>query len=166
MADVYEVEHLRLKSAFAAKVLRSADFDGNKARRFAREARLLARIRSEHVVKVVDLAPPHAAPPFYVMELLPGRDLRRLLVSAVRLSVPHAVAIVLEACEGVRALHALGIVHRDLKPENLFVTFRDDGRELCKNLDLGVARSDGVTSTKQSALSRTWRPSRSRSGAK
>ena len=79
MADVYEVEHLQLRSRFAAKVLRAPNSDERAARRFQREARLLAGLRSDHIVTVFDVSCPRDERAFYVMELLHGRDLRRLM---------------------------------------------------------------------------------------
>ena len=153
MGDVYEVEHVRLQARFAAKVLRCGVDDAeDKRSRFLREARLLARLKSDHIVRVFDVSGDEHDPPFYVMELLEGHDLRRLLQSERRLSVPRAVNIVLDACAGVGVAHAAGLVHRDLKPENLFITHRDSGEEVCKLLDFGVSKSTGPTTTETGAL--------------
>jgi eukaryotic-like serine/threonine-protein kinase len=157
MADVFEVEHLRLGSKFAAKVLRGTSIHDPSARRFLREARLLASLRSDHIVTVFDLCGPDEETPFYVMERLQGSDLRQLLKGVRHLSIARAVKLVLDACRGVSVAHGAGIVHRDLKPENLFVTHRDTGEEVCKLLDFGVVKSEQGSSTQHGALVGTLR---------
>jgi serine/threonine-protein kinase len=155
MADVFEVLHVRLEGRFAAKVLR--EHREESVRRFLREARLLARLKSDHIVTVFDVSEPDAEAPFYVMELLSGQDLRRLLASARELSIGRATKIISDACAGIGVAHAAGLVHRDLKPENLFVTHRDSGEEVAKLLDFGVAKADEGTSTEHGALIGTVR---------
>ncbi|MBK6696907.1 MAG: serine/threonine protein kinase [Myxococcales bacterium] len=44
------------------------------------------------------------------------------------------------AC-GIARAHDLDVVHRDLKPENVVITQREDGTDLLKVLDFGIARS-------------------------
>ena len=157
MADVFEVEHLRLGSRFAAKVSRASSDDDMALRRFVREARMLASLKSEHIVRVMDVSGPGEEVPFFVMELLEGQDLRRLLRSTPVLSVGRAVKLVSDACLGLAVVHAAGVIHRDLKPENLFVTHRDSGEELCKLLDFGVVKAAEGTSTQHGALIGTVR---------
>jgi serine/threonine protein kinase len=157
MADVYEVEHLRLGSRFAAKIPRATGDDESVLRRFQREARLVASLRSDHIVVVFDVSEPDAEPPFMLMELLNGQDLRRLLKIHAALSVERTVKIGLDVCAGLAVVHAAGIVHRDLKPENLFLVHRDSGEELCKLLDFGVIKAAQATSTQHGALVGTIR---------
>jgi eukaryotic-like serine/threonine-protein kinase len=157
MADVYEVEHLRLGNRFAAKIPRASADDEGALRRFQREARLLGGLKSDHIVPVFDVSEPDEEPPFMLMELLSGQDLRRLLKIHSTLSVERTVKIGLDACAGLSVVHAAGIVHRDLKPENLFLTHRDSGEELCKLLDFGVIKAAQGTSTQHGGLVGTIR---------
>jgi eukaryotic-like serine/threonine-protein kinase len=157
MADVYEVEHLRLGSRFAAKVLRARTSSDPSARRFLREARLISRLRSDHVVSVFDVSESEDETLFYVMELLAGEDLRRLLTHTPRLSIARVAKIISDACLGLAVVHADGLVHRDLKPENLFVTHRDTGEEVTKLLDFGVVKAHDGTSTEHGGLIGTVR---------
>jgi serine/threonine-protein kinase len=63
----------------------------------------------------------------------------------------------IDTCRGLVAAHANGLVHRDLKPENLLLSVGDDGREIVKIADFGVAKSLGVGSTRRGTLVGTVR---------
>ncbi|HEU4537752.1 MAG TPA: serine/threonine-protein kinase, partial [Polyangiaceae bacterium] len=148
MGAVYMVEHAHTGEKLALKVLLTQARASNDAlERFKREARALALVRSEHVVRVTDadVAPELDNAPFLVMELLEGTDLER----ATR-HKPQPPEVVIDWLRqigrGLERAHALGITHRDLKPENLFLSKRDDGSDLIKILDFGIAkvRADGA----------------------
>ncbi len=118
--------------------------------RFEREARLSARIQSEHVVGFVDSGIDAEDRPYLVLEWLEGEDLAHRM-RASRLRENEALTIARQAALGLDALHGAGIVHRDVKPGNLFLTQQAEGTSfLVKLLDLGVAHdsasegSDGV----------------------
>jgi serine/threonine protein kinase len=151
MGEVYEVEHERLHRRFALKILRGALY-GKGLERFRREARAVARLESEHVVSAIDCGELADGTPYFVMERLRGRDLRHLLEDLGQLPIPRAVRLVQDACRGVAAAHRAGLVHRDLKPENLFVVERENGEELCKVLDFGVAKLEAASSTENGSL--------------
>jgi serine/threonine-protein kinase len=114
--------------------------DPRFAARFQREAELMAKLRSEHAVRVHDVGRLSAGQPFIAMEYLDGRDLRAVVREDGPCAISTGVAWSLQACEGVAEAHARGIVHRDLKPTNLLLTRRSDGLDLIKVLDYGVSK--------------------------
>jgi eukaryotic-like serine/threonine-protein kinase len=146
MGIVLAATHVHLQQPVALKVL-LPDLVDNKGvvERFVREARASAQLRGEHVCRVSDVGSLGNGAPYFVMELLEGRDLASLIEAAGPLQVGLAVEYVLQACLGVAEAHALGIVHRDLKPANLFLTARPDGTPLVKVLDFGIAKAQRDT---------------------
>jgi serine/threonine-protein kinase len=141
MGVVFAARHLALDERVAIKVLAPAATDNQEAlARLRREARILARVRNEHVVRVIDLGQLEDGAPFMVMEHLTGRDLGSLLEEQGRMRVESAVGYVLQALVALAAAHANGVVHRDLKPDNLFLTRGEDGAWLIKVLDFGISR--------------------------
>jgi serine/threonine protein kinase len=139
MGVVARGRQLELERPVAIKFLRSKlASDARPLQRFAREARIIAQMRSEHVVRVFDVGREEGVP-FIVMELLVGHDLAREIERAP-LSVERAVEFMLHACEALGEAHSLGIVHRDVKPSNLFVAEGFGGRESLKVLDFGVSK--------------------------
>jgi serine/threonine-protein kinase len=141
MGSVFEAHHELLDVRVAVKVL-SSDFAQNPKviERFMREARAVARLKSEHVARVMDIGLLDDRQPFIVMEILEGSDLERLLASYGQFGIERAVDCVLQALEAMAHAHAAGIVHRDLKPANLFMTRLPDGRDTLKVLDFGIAK--------------------------
>lgn len=158
MGTVYRVEHLKLGTSFALKVLRPELLDDARmVERFARESRAAASVVSEHVVPIVDSGTLPEGLPYFVMQLLHGSDLRGLLAAQGPLTPARAVNLAIDACRGLAAAHAVGLVHRDLKPANLFVTRGDDGRDVVKLLDFGVAKHLDSNTTRPGALIGTAR---------
>jgi len=158
MGEVYEVEHAELGRRFALKVLRAElRHDSETRARFHREPRAMAQLVSEHVVGIVDCGELRDGTPYFVMERLYGSDLRRLLGEQGVLPVARVASLGVDACLGLACAHRAGLVHRDLKPENLFVTVRDDGRDLCKLLDFGIVKSARDNNTRPGAVLGTTR---------
>ena len=140
MGVVLAARHLLLEERVALKLILSAEPTSDAVQRFLREARAAVKIRSEHVVRVLDVGTLESGSPYIAMELLEGSDLATVLETEGRLPADVAIDYVAQACEALAEAHALGIVHRDLKPANLFVTRRADGRAVVKVLDFGIAK--------------------------
>ncbi|HEX7451192.1 MAG TPA: serine/threonine-protein kinase [Polyangiaceae bacterium] len=136
--------HLQLEQPVAIKFLRRA-LSGKPSvvERFMNEGRALAALRSEHVVRVMDVGQLESGRPYLVMEHLEGIDLDVLVDRDGALSVETAISYVLQVCEPLAEAHALGIVHRDIKPENLFLWSGGPGKDIIKVLDFGLAKQFG-----------------------
>lgn len=152
---VFEARHLFTGRFVAVKMVvpgpRSAGVPELRAR-LQREGRALASIRHPGVVDVLDggLTPDGAA--YLVMEMLEGRTLEGLLAARTRLSVGATVAIALQLCDALSAVHEAGIVHRDVKPSNIIVLRDREGFERVKLLDFGVAKMDDPHDSKLTGL--------------
>ena len=120
----------------ALKIVRS-DVPVNEQfrRRFAREARAAGRLRSSHVVPVID-AGEHGGMPYLVQELVSGGSLSERLEAEGRLELRVTVRICLEVAAGLDAMHREGMVHRDVKPAN--VLFDEGGR--ARIADFGLVK--------------------------
>ena len=106
--EVYCAEHALLGTSAAVKVLMRDD-ERAKAR-FAREAQLLARLRSDVFPRFFAYGEANGYP-YLAMELLAPGELP---------ADDRAVArFMLRVCDAVAELHAQGLVHRDIKPSNI-----------------------------------------------
>jgi eukaryotic-like serine/threonine-protein kinase len=141
MGVVLGATHLGLDETVAIKLIRpDAQRSTEMLSRFAKEAKIAARIRSEHVPRVLDVGVSEPFGPYIVMEYLEGRSLAELLELESKLEVRRAVEYVLQACEALAAAHAIGVIHRDIKPGNLFIT-KHGQLEVVKLLDFGISKA-------------------------
>ena len=138
MGVVVAATHLELEQRVAIKFLREVSPEA--LARFQREARLLVRLKSPHVARVIDVGSMDDDTPYIVMEHLEGSDLASVVSARGKLPVEEAVDYVLQASEAVAEAHAMGMVHRDLKPANLFLARGPGGTTIVKVLDFGVSK--------------------------
>ncbi|MDB5212633.1 MAG: Serine/threonine-protein kinase pkn3 [Myxococcaceae bacterium] len=138
MGVVVAATHVELEQRVAIKFLREVSPEA--LARFQREARMLVRLKSPHVARVIDVGAMDDDTPYIVMEHLDGSDLATIASERKKLPVEETVDYILQACEAVAEAHALGMVHRDLKPANLFLARGPGGTTTVKVLDFGVSK--------------------------
>jgi serine/threonine-protein kinase len=148
MGSVWLAEHLSLHTPVAIKLIDAEAAKNPNARaRFDREAQVAARIRSAHVVKMLDHGVTEAGQPYIAMECLAGESLRERLAARGRLTPAEVWKVISHVCRALARAHEAGLVHRDLKPENIFIA-REDDDEVVKILDFGVAKvTDAIAFT-------------------
>ena len=144
MGSVYRARDLELNREVALKVIRPelARIPGI-VDRFKQELRLSHQVTHRNVVRLYDLAE-DAGLRFVTMEVVPGRDLRSILLDRGKLPADEAVDILQQIGCALQAAHRVGILHRDLKPQNIML--EDSGRVVV--MDFGLARTiegDGMT---------------------
>ncbi len=140
MGVVYLAEHPEIGRRVAIKLLRSTSGErDNSTRRFKDEARLLVKLKHPNIVETSDYGRTPDGQLYYVMELLEGRHLRRLLTDDGPMTPGAALSYLEQICSALSAAHRIGVVHRDLKPDNIFVV-EVEGTPRVKLLDFGLAR--------------------------
>jgi serine/threonine protein kinase len=136
MGTVYHAFHAGLGCDVAVKILRSRLPSEDAKLRLLREARVLAQLPTEHVVRIFDVGTLESGEPYLVMELLKGKSLRDHMRQYGPFEPADASALAIRICRAVAAAHALGVVHRDLKPDNIFLS--PEGA--IKILDFGLSK--------------------------
>ncbi len=136
MGRVFKAIHRKMNRTVAVKLLPESLVKSSESiERFQREVQALARLSHPNIVAVHDAGTADGTH-FYVMDLVDGEDLARLIGEHGPMPVEQALDCILQAARGLEYAHAQGIVHRDIKPSNLIL----DQGGTAKILDLGIAR--------------------------
>ncbi len=141
MSIVYRARHKHMGRTVAIKVLHpDLVNDPYALERFEQESRAAATLNHPNIVTVYDFGMSARGQAFFVMDCLDGPTLEELLESNGILPAEKAVSVFKQICDGLDSAHRKGIVHRDLKPPNIALLRNDDGSDLVKILDFGVAK--------------------------
>ena len=144
MGEVWRANHRLLARSAAIKLIRSESFgnDGRElVRRFEREAKATAALRSPHTVNIYDFGTTEDGTFYYVMELLEGFDLETLVTSFGPLPPERAVHFLIEACHSLAEAHQGGLIHRDVKPANIYAGRYGLDWDFVKVLDFGLVKN-------------------------
>ncbi len=137
MGCVYRALNVHLQMQVALKTIRVERATSSEAiQRFTREMRILAKLEHPNIVRVFD-AGEHQSTHYFVMELVAGIDLRKLIDRIGPLPMPEASKIIGLAAEALQYAHDQKVLHRDVKPANIMLTAMGS----VKLLDLGLAQA-------------------------
>jgi eukaryotic-like serine/threonine-protein kinase len=149
MGEVWEASHRLLARSAAIKLIRAESFgsEGRElVRRFEREAKATAALRSPHTVDVYDFGTTADGTFYYVMELLDGFDVETLVSRFGPLPPERALHILIQACHSLAEAHQGGLIHRDVKPANIYVCRYGLDWDFVKVLDFGLVKNAQVSS--------------------
>src|SRR5215813_3368198 len=122
--------------------------DASFIKSFVREAKLASLLNHVNIVQLGRVATQY----FISMEYIDGRDIRRILRHARKVSGPPpihvTVGLLLQLCEALDyahhkaddAGHPMGLVHRDVSPSNVLVTHAGQ----VKVIDFGIAKAQSA----------------------
>src|SRR4029453_5068479 len=116
------------------KLLNTALVAHPSARRFAREASLLAKLQHPNIAHLLEAGGEAGSQPYLILEYVRGEHIDRYC-EARNLTLDEHIRLFLDVLSAVAHAHSNLIVHRDLKPSNILVAA--DGT--VKLLDFGVA---------------------------
>lgn len=150
MGVVYRAHDPEIGRDIALKIMTRFRTSADRRRLALAEVQALGRLRHHGIVHIYTVGE-YRGRPFFVMELLEGRDLAAAMADHVPVTVEQKLDWLYQLAESLRAVHAAGIVHRDVKPSNVFLTA--DG--YVKLLDFGIARRLDKTLSHATAASGT-----------
>jgi len=112
--------------------------------RFIREARSIAKLNHPSIVTIYNVGK-QGGKYFIAMEYVEGKALSWIIKTDKNLALEEKLKIVVQICQGLKAIHDQGLIHRDIKPSNIMV--KEDGA--VKIMDFGLVH------TEDSELTRT-----------
>ena len=124
MASVYKAYQAKLDRHVALKVLPQEFLhDPAFAKRFEREARVVAKLEHPNIVPIYDYGIDDGIP-WMAMRMLQAGSLANLLKRG-RLDRRRVVAILTQVADALDHAHANGVIHRDVKPSNVLLDERE-----------------------------------------
>jgi serine/threonine-protein kinase len=145
MGEVWRARHRLLARPAAIKLIRprgapqlTREREDQLLRRFEREAQATASLQSPHTVDLYDFGRGDNGTFYYVMELLDGIDLERLVDRFGPLPAERVACILTQVCRSLGEAHHHGLVHRDIKPANILLCRFARATDFVKVLDFGL----------------------------
>ena len=149
MGEVWRAKHRMLARPAAIKLVRPEVLEGGGEhhdivlKRFTQEAQATASMRSPNTIELYDFGVSAEGTFYYVMELLDGFDLERLVQKFGPVPAERAVHLIRQVCHSLAEAHEHGLIHRDIKPANIYVCRYGRDLDFVKVLDFGLVKHRG-----------------------
>lgn len=158
-----DAAHVAFDQRVVARVISPALADAKAVDRFQRETRILSKLETDYVARIIDVGTLPNGALYLVREYLDGVSLAEHARSN-KLDVSATLDLFLQVCEAVQEAHSRGVVLRDLQPGHVFLTHKRNGEPVAKLTDFGTCKvmrksdSDEQSCTKLLGLSSSASP--------
>lgn len=141
MGSVYKAKHKFMNRTVAVKTLQPFMMaSGTALKRFQQEAQAVSSMSHPNILTVYDFFISDEGQPYLVMDYLEGTNLESIRKSGEPVDLVRALRIFVMTCSGLAHAHERNIIHRDIKPSNIMLTTGEDGQEIVKVIDFGIAK--------------------------
>lgn len=150
-AEVYLVKHNFLDDLRAMKIIKQPLSSTSDNKEIFQEVIIATQLRHENSISIYDAdvisAKDNKNKAFFVMEYVPGGDLKQYLNSFIdsniSMSLYRVLDLMKQILEGLNVLHSSNppIIHRDLKLNNILLSYNACGEIVIKISDFGFAKS-------------------------
>lgn len=150
-AEVYLVKHNFLDDLRAMKIIKQPLSSTSDNKEIFQEVIIATQLRHENSISIYDAdvisAKDNKNKAFFVMEYVPGGDLKQYLNSFIdsniSMSLYRVLDLMKQILEGLNVLYSSNppIIHRDLKLNNILLSYNACGEIVIKISDFGFAKS-------------------------
>ena len=141
MCYVYKGKQELLNKVVAIKILQPHLVSNQTVfRRFQHEGKLAASLAHINIINIYNLNVSENGLPYLVLDFIEGKSLSEILKEENYLELTRALNIFKQIASALSAAHEKNIIHRDLKPSNIMILNQDDGSEIVKLTDFGIAK--------------------------
>jgi serine/threonine protein kinase len=123
--------------------------------RFLREGKAMQALSHKNVAQIYDAGTTDDNVPYLVLEYVDGGSLADAIQREGHLNAERTRKIVTQVCHALEAAHHHYIIHRDIKPSNILLTTDENGEELAKLVDFGIAKPSSTEPLFNTDLTRT-----------
>jgi serine/threonine protein kinase len=141
-AVVVHGRHEVMERDVALKFLKPKVVEANPevSERFVKEVQIASRLHHPNVVAIYDFGKTEDGIYYMVQEFVDGVTVDEIMPPGKPLQHDRVVDVVRQVLSCLEEAHSQGVIHRDLKPSNLMSTTTEEGEEVIKILDFGVAK--------------------------
>lgn len=160
MGIIYSGEHIHTGQKLAIKLLHPTFARQQQAvERFKHEAKAVGALQHPNLVTITDFGITERRKiPYLVMELIQGVNLEDVIKDGKGMHPQRFFTVFDQVIDALSHAHKRMVIHRDMKPSNILLTQTEDGRDMIKIVDFGIAKimtGEGEEGASAQELTRT-----------
>lgn len=138
---VYRAMDLNLNRAVVIKMVHEElTSEREVLARFQRGAKAASMLTHPNILALYDCVVSNSGSCYLVMEYVDGVTLADVIGYEGKVGLQRGVRVFSQVCDALAHAHGRKIVHRNLKPSNVLLAKSEDGREIVKLADFGIAK--------------------------